>query len=59
MQDAINAAKMAYSEYKLYLEEQQRKKADQLQKAVQAEKEEEVKETVAEDERVKSLYLNS
>ena len=34
---------MAYSEYKLYLEEQQRKKADELQKAVEAEKVEEEK----------------
>ena len=36
--DVFNAAKMAYSEYKLYLEEQQRKKSDKLQKAVEAEK---------------------
>ena len=36
--DIINAAKMAYSEYKLYLEKQQRKKSDELQKAAEAEK---------------------
>ena len=29
---------MAYSEYKLYLEKQQRKKSDELQKAAEAEK---------------------
>jgi hypothetical protein len=36
--DVINAARMAYSKYKLHLEGQQHKKADKLQKGVEAEK---------------------
>ena len=34
--DVINAARITYSEYKLYLEEQQRIKAEELQKTVEA-----------------------
>lgn len=37
--DVINAARKAYTDYKLYLEEQQRATADELQKKIQAEKE--------------------
>ena len=36
--DVINAARMAYSEYILYLKEERRAKADKLQKTIEADK---------------------
>ena len=41
--DVSTAARMAYTEHKLYMEKLQRTKADELQKIIQAEKEAEEK----------------